>query len=108
MLSDFDLLLSRFISVPKTYGGFTAGSLAAGMVRGMLASAGFPARCVDVDQWKLLAAKDMHAAFWQGLQAWSLWGSIDHWYWLFALAIDGTILPRWWMLGQRWVGSSAG
>ncbi|KAF5830224.1 NO signaling/Golgi transport ligand-binding domain-containing protein [Dunaliella salina] len=44
MLSDFDLLLSRFISVPKAYGGFTAGSLAAGMVRGMLACAGFPAR----------------------------------------------------------------
>lgn len=44
MLSDHDLLLSRFISVPRSYGGFSAGSLAAGIVRGMLTAAGFPAR----------------------------------------------------------------
>jgi len=50
MLSDFDLLISRFISVPKAYGGFTAGSLAAGMVRGMLMSAGFPARYALITQ----------------------------------------------------------
>ena len=45
MISDYDLLISKFISVPKSYSSFNPGALAAGIVRGMLDSAGFPARC---------------------------------------------------------------
>lgn len=44
MISDYDLLISKFISVPKSYSSFNPGGLAAGIVRGMLDSAGFPAR----------------------------------------------------------------
>uniref|UniRef100_A0A383WCE3 Trafficking protein particle complex subunit n=1 Tax=Tetradesmus obliquus TaxID=3088 RepID=A0A383WCE3_TETOB len=44
MISDNDLLLGRFISIPKSYSSFVPGSLVAGIVRGMLDSAGFPAR----------------------------------------------------------------
>mmetsp|Transcript_25616 Transcript_25616/g.65011 ORF Transcript_25616/g.65011 Transcript_25616/m.65011 type:complete len:202 (-) Transcript_25616:369-974(-) len=44
MISDYDLLANRFISVPKSYGAFNPGALVAGVVRGMLDGAGFPAR----------------------------------------------------------------
>jgi hypothetical protein len=45
MISDYDLLVSRYISVPRTYGSFTPAALVAGIVRGMLDAAGFTARC---------------------------------------------------------------
>mmetsp|Transcript_13738 Transcript_13738/g.29539 ORF Transcript_13738/g.29539 Transcript_13738/m.29539 type:complete len:197 (+) Transcript_13738:184-774(+) len=44
MISDNDLLVNRFISVPRSYGSFNSGSLVAGIVRGMLDAAGFSAR----------------------------------------------------------------
>ena len=44
MISDYDLLPSRYVSVPKSYGSFNPGGLVAGIVRGMLDTAGFPAR----------------------------------------------------------------
>ena len=44
MISDYDLLINKYISVPKAYSSFNPGALAAGMVRGMLDTAGFPAR----------------------------------------------------------------
>ncbi|MEW5298598.1 MAG: hypothetical protein WDW38_000673 [Sanguina aurantia] len=44
MISDYDLLVNRYISVPKTYGSFNPGAVVAGIVRGMLEAAGFPAR----------------------------------------------------------------
>ena len=46
MISDYDLMVNRYISVPKTYGTFNPGAVVAGIVRGMLQSAGFAARCV--------------------------------------------------------------
>lgn len=44
MISDNDLLVGKFISIPKSYSSFVPGSLVAGIVRGMLDTAGFPAR----------------------------------------------------------------
>lgn len=44
MISDYELLVNKFISVPKDYGSFNPGALVAGMVRGMLDGAGFSAR----------------------------------------------------------------
>lgn len=49
MISDYDLLVNRYISVPKTYGSFNPGAVVAGIVRGMLEAAGFPARWADSD-----------------------------------------------------------
>lgn len=46
MISDSDLLVGKFISIPKSYSSFVPGSLVAGIVRGMLDTAGFPARSV--------------------------------------------------------------
>ncbi|KAI8476461.1 MAG: component of TRAPP complex [Monoraphidium minutum] len=44
MISDHDLLVGRYISIPKSYATFVPGSIVAGIVRGMLSAAGFPAR----------------------------------------------------------------
>ena len=44
LLSDKDLLVNRFVSVPKDLGDLNCGSFAAGVVRGILCSAGFPAK----------------------------------------------------------------
>ena len=44
MISDNDLLVQKYISIPKSYGTFVPGSIVAGMVRGLLDAAGFPAR----------------------------------------------------------------
>lgn len=48
MISDYDLLVTRYISVPKTYSSsqLHPGAVVAGIVRGMLDAAGFPARWV--------------------------------------------------------------
>jgi hypothetical protein len=43
MITDNDLLISRYISVPRSYGSFNPGALVAGVVRGILDTAGFPA-----------------------------------------------------------------
>ncbi|GBF89122.1 hypothetical protein Rsub_01839 [Raphidocelis subcapitata] len=43
MISDHDLLVGRYISVPRSYATFVPGSIVAGIVRGMLDAAGFPA-----------------------------------------------------------------
>jgi hypothetical protein len=43
MIADHDLLLHRHVSVPRAYSAFVPGSLAAGVVRGLLAAFGLPA-----------------------------------------------------------------
>eukprot|EP00878_Enallax_costatus_P041907 GHUV01048831.1.p1 GENE.GHUV01048831.1~~GHUV01048831.1.p1 ORF type:complete len:162 (+),score=35.21 GHUV01048831.1:363-848(+) len=48
MISDHDLMVGKFISIPKSYSSFVPGSIVAGMVRGMLDAAGFPARWVSI------------------------------------------------------------
>jgi hypothetical protein len=47
MISDKDLLVNKFISVPKDYGQLNCGAFVAGIVKGVLDSAGFPSRCVS-------------------------------------------------------------
>lgn len=45
MISDNDLLVGKYISIPKRdFSSFVPGSLVAGIIRGMLDAAGFPAR----------------------------------------------------------------
>mmetsp|Transcript_10036 Transcript_10036/g.28460 ORF Transcript_10036/g.28460 Transcript_10036/m.28460 type:complete len:80 (+) Transcript_10036:509-748(+) len=44
MISDHDLLVNRYISVPRDMGHLNCGAFAAGIVEGVLKSAGFPAR----------------------------------------------------------------
>lgn len=44
LMSDRDLLVNRFISVPKDLGDLNCGAFAAGVVCGVLRSAGFPAK----------------------------------------------------------------
>ncbi|KAF5765682.1 putative transport protein particle (TRAPP) component [Helianthus annuus] len=43
MISEKELLVNRFISVPKDMGSFNCGAFVAGIVRGVLDNAGFPA-----------------------------------------------------------------
>ncbi|KAK1293631.1 hypothetical protein QJS10_CPB17g00224 [Acorus calamus] len=43
MISEKELLVNRFISVPKDMGTFNCGAFVAGIVRGVLDCAGFPA-----------------------------------------------------------------
>ncbi|KAK4858140.1 hypothetical protein QYF36_011610 [Acer negundo] len=43
MISEKELLVNRFISIPKDMGTFNCGAFAAGIVRGVLDGAGFPA-----------------------------------------------------------------
>ncbi|OAE35816.1 hypothetical protein AXG93_4225s1190 [Marchantia polymorpha subsp. ruderalis] len=44
MISEKELLVNRFISVPKDMGAFNCGAFVAGVVKGVLDGAGFPAR----------------------------------------------------------------
>mmetsp|Transcript_234 Transcript_234/g.591 ORF Transcript_234/g.591 Transcript_234/m.591 type:complete len:193 (+) Transcript_234:193-771(+) len=44
MIIDKDLLVNKFISVPKNYGDLNCGAFVAGIVKGVLDSAGFPSR----------------------------------------------------------------
>ncbi|CAD7699517.1 unnamed protein product [Ostreobium quekettii] len=44
MISDVNLALTKYISVPRDMGSFNPGALAAGIVKGILDAAGFPAR----------------------------------------------------------------
>ncbi|CAN1328257.1 Trafficking protein particle complex subunit 5 [Linum perenne] len=43
MISEKELLVNRFISIPKDMGTFNCGAFVAGIVRGVLDGAGFPA-----------------------------------------------------------------
>ncbi|KAL6555149.1 hypothetical protein OROGR_006407 [Orobanche gracilis] len=43
MISEKELLVNRFISIPKDMGAFNCGAYVAGIVRGVLENAGFPA-----------------------------------------------------------------
>ena len=45
MLSDTDLFVNRFISVPKDLGNLNCAAFVAGILKGVLHGAGFPARC---------------------------------------------------------------
>lgn len=44
MISDYDLFVNRYISVPRDMGGLTCAAFVAGIVKGVLDGAGFPAR----------------------------------------------------------------
>mmetsp|Transcript_36320 Transcript_36320/g.61209 ORF Transcript_36320/g.61209 Transcript_36320/m.61209 type:complete len:201 (-) Transcript_36320:200-802(-) len=44
MISDRELLVNRFISVPKDFGELNCGAFVSGIVKGVLESAGFPAQ----------------------------------------------------------------
>ena len=44
MISDVNLALTKYISVPRDMGSFNPGALAAGIVKGILDAADFPAR----------------------------------------------------------------
>mmetsp|Transcript_1951 Transcript_1951/g.7000 ORF Transcript_1951/g.7000 Transcript_1951/m.7000 type:complete len:196 (-) Transcript_1951:320-907(-) len=44
MIIDKDLLLTRFISIPKDYGQLSCAAFAAGIVKGVLDAAGFPSK----------------------------------------------------------------
>nr|XP_024356447.1 trafficking protein particle complex subunit 5-like isoform X2 [Physcomitrium patens] len=44
MISEKELLVNRFVSVPGGMGGFNCGTFVAGIVKGVLDGAGFPAR----------------------------------------------------------------
>ena len=45
MISDIDLFVNKYVSVPRDMGGLTCAAFIAGIVRGCLDNAGFPARC---------------------------------------------------------------
>ncbi len=44
MISDYDLFVTKYVSVPKDLGTFTPAAFVAGIVKGVLDGAGFPAR----------------------------------------------------------------
>ena len=44
MISDVDLWVNKYVSVPKDMGGLTCAAFVAGIVKGCLDNAGFPAR----------------------------------------------------------------
>ena len=55
MISDYDLLVNKYISVPKTYSSFNPGSLVAGNARRVLDGAGFAARSGTLmHAWRLI------------------------------------------------------
>ena len=43
MINEFEPLVNRYISVPRDYGSFNVSSFAAGVIKGVLDGAGFPA-----------------------------------------------------------------
>ena len=47
MISDTDLFVNKYISVPKDMGGLNCAAFVAGIVKGALDNAGFPARCAE-------------------------------------------------------------
>ena len=49
MISDYDLFVNKYISVPKDLGQLNCGAFVAGIVKGCLDGTGFPARCRCLD-----------------------------------------------------------
>lgn len=47
MISDVDLFVTKYISVPKEFGHLNCAAFVAGIIRGALDGAGFSARCVS-------------------------------------------------------------
>ena len=45
MISDTDLFVNKYVSVPKDMGGLNCAAFVAGIVKGALDNSGFPARC---------------------------------------------------------------
>lgn len=45
MISDYDLFVNKYISVPKDFGQLNCAAFVAGIVKGVLEGAGFSARC---------------------------------------------------------------
>lgn len=45
MISDYDLFVNKYISVPRDMGQLTCAAFVAGVVKGVLEGAGFPAGC---------------------------------------------------------------
>lgn len=56
MISDYDLFVNKYISVPKDMGALNCAAFVAGIVKGVLDGAGFPARFLQ-HCWK---AHDLH------------------------------------------------
>ena len=50
MISDFDLFVTKYVSIPKEMGHLNCNAFVAGIVAGILDGAGFPARYVDVSR----------------------------------------------------------
>lgn len=46
MISDTEVFVNKYISVPKDMGQLNCAAFIAGIVKGVLDGAGFPARCV--------------------------------------------------------------
>lgn len=63
MISDFDLPVTKFVSVPREMGHLNCNAFVAGVVRGVLDGAGFPARCVGAARW-VLRAHTVQACMW--------------------------------------------
>jgi len=64
MISDYDLFVNKFISVPKDMGQLNCAAYVAGIVKGALEGAGFPAR-----YFHLHAASDNHESASNGVFA---------------------------------------
>ena len=47
MISDYDLFVNKFISVPRDMGALNCAAFIAGIVKGALDGGGFPARCAS-------------------------------------------------------------
>lgn len=45
MISDVDLIVNKYVSVPRDMGSLNCAAFVAGIVKGALDNAGFPARC---------------------------------------------------------------
>ena len=65
MISDYELFMTKYVSVPKDLGTFTPAAFVAGIVKGVLDGAGFPARyalpaCPGEQWW----AHVVHAWLW--------------------------------------------
>jgi trafficking protein particle complex subunit 5 len=48
MISDVDLMVNKYVSVPKDMGGLNCAAFVAGIVKGALDNAGFPARSASI------------------------------------------------------------
>lgn len=70
MISDSDLFVTKYISVPKDMGQLNCASFVAGIVKGALDGAGFPARYIRLPALQSL----MNTAVWlSGIIVMSVW-----------------------------------